>query len=115
MRERKIRNLSTMITMGQPLCAILLTSALILVVIQTGSLQSTLGFAQNIADQQRNANILHHIRSLQKPNNTSDSANFHKTDSPLSVVESMRNGDNLNLSSHTLSNGGADKINATNV
>ena len=46
---------------------------------------------------------------------TSKSAYFHKPDSPLSVVESMRNGDNLNLSSRVPSTIGSEKTNVEKI
>ena len=52
---------------------------------------------------------------LRKPESISNSSYIHKPDSPLSVVESMRNSDNSNLSSRAPSTIGSEKNNITNM
>ena len=104
-----------MVKIGLPICAILLITGLILVMIQTAVLQSTPIFAQNTTDKQRNVPITNHVQQLHKLNNNSSSAYLHKQESPLSVVESMRNSDNTNQTSTILAKNGAEKINASNT
>ena len=82
---------------------------------ETGLLQNRLGFAQNINGEQRNTTLINHSLSLRKVDRTSKSGYFHKPDSPLSVVESMRNGDNLNLSSRVPSTIGSEKTNVEKI
>ncbi|HEY7082643.1 MAG TPA: hypothetical protein VH500_23380, partial [Nitrososphaeraceae archaeon] len=91
-----------MVRVGLPLCAVLLISGLILQVIQTEVTQNTPSFAQKPTNQQRNVIELNHAKQLQKLNNNTNSAYLNKQESPLSVVESMRNGDNATLTSGTL-------------
>lgn len=104
-----------MVKIGLPLCAVLLITGFILIVIQTEVLQSSSSFAQNMTDKQRNVPLINRLQQLQKLNNNSNSAYLHKQESPLSVVESMRSGDNSTLTSHTLAKSGVEKINASNT
>lgn len=115
MRKIEFRNLSAVVRVGLPLCALLLISGLIFLVIQTEVQQNTPSFAQNGTNQQRNVHVINHVKQLQKLNNSTNSAYLHKQESPLSVVESMRSGDNSTLTSGTLGKTGIEKTNASNT
>ena len=110
-----MKNFPFLVRVGLPLIVIVLTSAFILILSETGLMQNRPGFAQNINGEQRNTTLINHSLSLRKVDSTSKSAYFHKPDSPLSVVESMRNGDNLNLSSRVPSTIGSEKTNVEKI
>jgi len=110
-----MKNFSFRVRVGLPLIVIVLTSAFILILSETGLLRNRPGFAQNINGEQRNTTLINQSLSLRKVDSTSKSAYFHKPDSPLSVVESMRNGDNLNLSSRVPSTIGSEKTNVEKI
>ena len=109
-----MKNSSIIVRIGMPLIAIVLTLAFIFIQSETGFSQIRPGFAQNISGEQRNT-TLNHLLLLRKPESTLNSSNIHKPDSPLSVVESMRNGDNPNLSSRAPLTIGSEKNNVTNI
>src|SRR6188472_2309827 len=109
-----MRNSSIIVRIGMPLIVIVLTLVFIFIQSETGFSQIRPGFAQNISGEQRNR-TLNHLLLLRKPESTFNSSNIRKPDSPLSVVESMRNSDNSNLLSRAPLTIGSEKNNVTNI
>lgn len=106
-----MKKFSYALTISLPLIALVLTSIIILVMIETRLLANTQAFAQNITLAHRNLTLIVRPVSLRKIDSNSTPPDLKRLDSPLSLVETMRNGVNSNLSSQRLSTSGSANVN----